>query len=292
MSVEVCQYYVRSRNRNCRFEVVRGTQWCAMHQPETSEACRRIPCPIDERHSVAADRRLTKHLLKCPKVRELALEALRPFYKEGCNDPSFNPQFAAGNPEREITEDYIKSQAKNKPRFYHMRDTNLLPKKRRATPFEDGESVERWCDTLDAALHAAGTSVDPQRTDTAATAFESLLTKLRNDKIKWARALDLAHKTALNKRGISSSEDWTIKELEESLNKHELQELALWAIFDLHFGAERLENAVVLELGAGRGGLCQWFVQAGDSLPDDLKPLLMLVERESRQNKKEARDAQ
>lgn len=264
-----------------------------MHQPETSETCRRIPCPIDERHSIATDRRLQKHLLKCPKVRELALEALRPFYKEGCNDPSFNPQFDTPSEDQEITEEFIKTQALKKPRFFHMRDTNVVPRKRRASPFVDDGSVEEWCDSLDSALAAAGCgSIDPDRSAKSSTAFEKLMNDLKSQPEKWKRALDLANKTALNKRGITATDDWTIEAVEQSLNKHELQEFALWATFDLEFGAEKLDKAVVIELGAGRGGLCQWFVQAGDSLSEDSKPLSILVERESRQYKKEARDAQ
>lgn len=90
---DVCQYFIRSRQKNCKFSVIKGTSYCPTHTPSKA----RVPCPIDGRHSIYL-KDIRSHLKKCSRTRDVCAEVCQPFYLEDCNvidfsDPSKTPDF-------------------------------------------------------------------------------------------------------------------------------------------------------------------------------------------------------
>ena len=86
-----CALYLQRKRRYCRFECVAGYAYCGHHlagrdgQGGNDVARReRVPCPLDPGHSIfAAD--LQRHLMVCPRARQMREEAAQPFYEHDCN---------------------------------------------------------------------------------------------------------------------------------------------------------------------------------------------------------------
>ncbi|KFQ17321.1 tRNA:m(4)X modification enzyme TRM13, partial [Merops nubicus] len=60
-----CAYFVARKNRFCKMIPAPGRRFCGEHGQQESESARkRIPCPLDPKHTVYEDQ-LQKHLKKC-----------------------------------------------------------------------------------------------------------------------------------------------------------------------------------------------------------------------------------
>ncbi|NXF71859.1 TRM13 enzyme, partial [Sclerurus mexicanus] len=59
-----CGYFVRRKGRFCRMVPAPGRRFCGEHGQEEQNDRKRIPCPLDPKHTVYEDQ-LQKHLKKC-----------------------------------------------------------------------------------------------------------------------------------------------------------------------------------------------------------------------------------
>lgn len=77
-----CQYWVKKKNRFCKMTVKNGNKFCGEHSiADETAGDRRIPCPLDSKHSVEV-KNLEKHLKKC---NARAPENLPEFICKNCN---------------------------------------------------------------------------------------------------------------------------------------------------------------------------------------------------------------
>ncbi|XP_040039257.2 tRNA:m(4)X modification enzyme TRM13 homolog [Gasterosteus aculeatus] len=78
-----CGFFVEKKNRFCKMIAARGKVFCGEHANMEEGSSRRIPCPLDPKHTVSEDK-LDKHLKKC-NSREKAKPV---YYVENINSGS------------------------------------------------------------------------------------------------------------------------------------------------------------------------------------------------------------
>jgi len=107
--IATCNYWVASKNRYCKFDVVpsSGGNFCSVHNTG-SGASERIPCPIDPRHMIYK-RDTDKHVKKCSKTVQVYFEANQPLRYVGCNlapvsNESAKPEAIAGISDSRVIE--------------------------------------------------------------------------------------------------------------------------------------------------------------------------------------------
>jgi len=63
-----CGYFVKRKQRYCKMKPTKGTTFCAEHgqhdEKNENELRKRIPCPLDPKHSVFEDK-LKQQVKKC-----------------------------------------------------------------------------------------------------------------------------------------------------------------------------------------------------------------------------------
>ncbi|KAM3620051.1 uncharacterized protein V6R79_017525 [Siganus canaliculatus] len=59
-----CFFFVEKKKRFCKMIVAKGKKFCGEHATMEEGTIRRIPCPLDPKHTVSEDK-LDKHLKKC-----------------------------------------------------------------------------------------------------------------------------------------------------------------------------------------------------------------------------------
>lgn len=77
-----CAFYVKAKQRYCKFPPSGDHGFCPTHAPLQKGT--RIFCPIDPSHSIH-ESKLARHALGCTRVRDLAWELLQPFVSENVN---------------------------------------------------------------------------------------------------------------------------------------------------------------------------------------------------------------
>lgn len=81
-SITHCQFFVKRKQRFCKMMVKKDKNFCAEHSTSDEKAAaKRIPCPLDPKHSVE-EKNLQKHLQKCNAKEP---EKYPEFIKKGCN---------------------------------------------------------------------------------------------------------------------------------------------------------------------------------------------------------------
>ncbi|KAM8875755.1 tRNA:m(4)X modification enzyme TRM13 homolog isoform 2-T3 [Spinachia spinachia] len=78
-----CGFFVEKKKRFCKMIVAKGKVFCGEHANMEEGSSRRIPCPLDPKHTVSEDK-LDKHLKKC-NSREKAKPV---YYVENINSGS------------------------------------------------------------------------------------------------------------------------------------------------------------------------------------------------------------
>ncbi|XP_068201160.1 tRNA:m(4)X modification enzyme TRM13 homolog [Palaemon carinicauda] len=77
---ETCQFFVQRKKRFCKMLVKSGNKYCGQHQVEELEEndskLKRIPCPLDPKHS-CYEHRLQKHLEICNAKEVLGFEYIK-----------------------------------------------------------------------------------------------------------------------------------------------------------------------------------------------------------------------
>ena len=83
--IATCNYWVASKNRYCKFDVVSSSdgKFCAVHNTGSGSS-ERIPCPVDPRHMIYK-RDTEKHVKKCSKMVQVYFEENQPLRRVGCN---------------------------------------------------------------------------------------------------------------------------------------------------------------------------------------------------------------
>ncbi|KAF4658055.1 tRNA:m(4)X modification enzyme TRM13 [Perkinsus olseni] len=81
-----CDFWVAAKHRYCKFQPVKGSSKCSVHQDDAEGDKERVPCPIDPNHSVYK-RKLEKHVLVCSKTKDNNFIVRQPLYSRGCNVP-------------------------------------------------------------------------------------------------------------------------------------------------------------------------------------------------------------
>ncbi|KAF4729101.1 tRNA:m(4)X modification enzyme TRM13 [Perkinsus olseni] len=79
-------FWVAAKHRYCKFQPVKGSTKCSVHQDDAEGDKERVPCPIDPNHSVYK-RKLEKHVLVCSKTKDNNFIVRQPLYGRGCNVP-------------------------------------------------------------------------------------------------------------------------------------------------------------------------------------------------------------
>ncbi|KAF4730888.1 tRNA:m(4)X modification enzyme TRM13, partial [Perkinsus olseni] len=79
-------FWVAAKHRYCKFQPVKGSTKCSVHQDDAEGDKERVPCPIDPNHSVYK-RKLEKHVLVCSKTKDNNFIVRQPLYSRGCNVP-------------------------------------------------------------------------------------------------------------------------------------------------------------------------------------------------------------
>eukprot|EP01054_Gregarina_sp_Poly1_P002735 Gregarina_sp_Poly_1__2734@NODE_1755_length_3400_cov_30_606361_g171_i2_p1_GENE_NODE_1755_length_3400_cov_30_606361_g171_i2NODE_1755_length_3400_cov_30_606361_g171_i2_p1_ORF_typecomplete_len572_score84_90TRM13/PF05206_14/1_3e37zfTRM13_CCCH/PF11722_8/6_3e06Methyltransf_32/PF13679_6/1_8e05zfU1148K/PF05253_12/6_7e05zfC3Hc3H/PF13891_6/39zfC3Hc3H/PF13891_6/20_NODE_1755_length_3400_cov_30_606361_g171_i210732788 len=306
-----CKYFVKSRKRNCKFQVIQGEEFCSIHLEEFSQQdlpCKkRVPCPIDHRHSVFQTQK-QRHLKKCSRVRDVSQECLQPFYSEGVNGichENWPAQNLETDKSRSIVEDEVNDFVEADlsrfiPPFYRQEDVNLKQKKRieerfTSKVFPDNAKIEAWERQVDSAFESMEKSCQSEGKlkglletlkncyDETTRRMEELECYLPQSEALGDQLRDLISRIALNKRNVSDWGEVSVESVYSYLTKREIQEATIWCIVTRLLTPEA--GTVFLELGAGSGGVSQWFVQSHK----DKDALFILVDRESRQKKRETK---
>eukprot|EP00729_Bicosta_minor_P010593 gene10593-7272_t len=92
-----CNFWAKSKNRFCRFQLKAGSRFCPQHQAIDGTAGtreERIPCPLDPKHTVYKHK-LAGHLKKCNKAFTPNLSKL-PYYTPNVNTTSKVPKADEG----------------------------------------------------------------------------------------------------------------------------------------------------------------------------------------------------
>lgn len=76
-----CTFYMVQKQRRCGMMCKKGCDMCSEHSGFSSQgtAARRVPCPLDPKHSVC-ESNLRKHLLKCSKLKLRHANDDKPYY--------------------------------------------------------------------------------------------------------------------------------------------------------------------------------------------------------------------
>ncbi|XP_066932241.1 tRNA:m(4)X modification enzyme TRM13 homolog [Clytia hemisphaerica] len=80
-----CGFFVKRKQRYCKMKPTKGNQFCAEHaqfdkEQDEGEKRKRIPCPLDPKHSVFEDK-LSSHMKKCNATKKTNL----PFFDKNIN---------------------------------------------------------------------------------------------------------------------------------------------------------------------------------------------------------------
>jgi len=78
-----CHYYLERKNRFCRQQVLRDTQYCGNHQPASSDR-KRVACPLDPSHFIYEDQ-VEKHSKVCPFLTRKRSQQEQPYYRHNVN---------------------------------------------------------------------------------------------------------------------------------------------------------------------------------------------------------------
>ena len=79
-----CAHYLPKKRRFCGFPLREGSRYCTHHNTCDTGPNKRVPCPVDPRHTVYA-RDLAAHVARCQETRLREKEAAKPFYRKGVN---------------------------------------------------------------------------------------------------------------------------------------------------------------------------------------------------------------
>eukprot|EP00803_Ostreobium_quekettii_P008942 evm.model.scf_153.7 EVM.evm.TU.scf_153.7 scf_153:76933-82022(-) len=100
MAAQKCQFYMKQKKRNCKFDAKPGELYCGNHLfVGAGQGEMRVPCPVDSRHTIF-ESELDAHVRKCPGRIQKEVAQARPFYNEnihaGSEDEPELPTVAQG----------------------------------------------------------------------------------------------------------------------------------------------------------------------------------------------------
>ncbi|KAH0485098.1 MAG: uncharacterized protein KVP18_002099 [Porospora cf. gigantea A] len=243
-----CQRFLALKKRHCKFDVVKGSEYCSYHQAAAD--C--VVCPLDPSHSIPP-KRLMKHVTRCPKARDSALEAVLPFVSEGINRCFEEESYEAVEVDLSTW----------KPQVEAWWDEMKRENAKQLVPFILGDPDELLV------LEEGDLAADAKRWEEYWPPESPLHPVCR----------DLADTLGVPDR----IEGRVTERLRHELQNKRLLEAACQG------GLLDHENLVVVELGAGKGALTRWFVQLNQLRGTMTKCLLL--EREKRRNNKEGKDS-
>mmetsp|Transcript_38578 Transcript_38578/g.110348 ORF Transcript_38578/g.110348 Transcript_38578/m.110348 type:complete len:510 (+) Transcript_38578:39-1568(+) len=316
-----CEFFLVARQRKCTFPAVEGSDFCSVHRPED-----RIPCPLDPRHSIFASK-ADSHLLICTHTRDLAYELCLPCMKDNCNGGS-DDEAALSDDDKLPGQRQVNHADESRALFGSEKEERAfgeridvayeracgfigIPPEELLLPHDPGPAqrvlsrlsltrqphdgaasssvLQGWLDTLsdDEVIHLIG-----------AFQLSCQQSVAKRCEARAASAAGSEDRASGGDDGTSCADAPTQSRHHgwfDHMDKHELQAaniLTIAAAKGWFRPTDRWSRAVFVELGAGKGGLCRWFLMA--SAPhvqsDTGGPAFVLVEREKRRFKRDGRD--
>eukprot|EP01116_Phalansterium_solitarium_P006122 TRINITY_DN18427_c0_g1_i1.p1 TRINITY_DN18427_c0_g1~~TRINITY_DN18427_c0_g1_i1.p1 ORF type:complete len:524 (+),score=177.92 TRINITY_DN18427_c0_g1_i1:24-1574(+) len=80
-----CKFFLKNKSRFCKFERYQGGDFCVHHTVTTPNGQKRVPCPLDSRHTIF-EKDVERHVAtRCPALKRVRELQKQPYYRLDAN---------------------------------------------------------------------------------------------------------------------------------------------------------------------------------------------------------------